>query len=327
MVPGQPSRTPNVESTSSEHAHQTSIAPDAASAVLAILIVMPSAAPSTSVQRTYRYLRIAIAGTVVVIFVAVGLAAASVGWLTSVSDYYYTPARDAFVGALIAAALALVALSGRGSDRALLDAAALFAPLIALVPTTLAPGSIPGVPVPCSDRCVPPEFEATTANGVATYLVIGVLTVLVVLLLAALGQVPFRAVGFSLVSSAAVLVVVGAAWLFARDAFLAHGHAVATIAFFALFAAVAVRAAFPRRESPPPPAFRAVYVAIALGLVAVLVVYVVLLPGADARGIPVVLLAEAAALMLFFAFWVAQSIEKWDETDPGIVARRDRSRP
>jgi hypothetical protein len=283
---------------------------------------MPPAVPSTSVQRTYRYLRIAIAGTVVVIFVSVGLAATSVGWLTSVSDYFYTPARNAFVGALIAAAMALVALSGRGAERALLDAAALFAPLIALVPTTLAPGSVPGVAVPCADRCFPPEFEADAANGVATYLVIGLLTVLVGVLLAGLRQVSLDTVGFSLVGSAAVLVGVGALWLFARDAFLAQGHFVATIAFFALFATVAVLNAFPRRGFPPPTVFRVLYVAIAVGLVAVLVVYIVLLPGADATGVPVVLLAEAAALSLFFAFWVVQGVEKWHEADPSIVAVR-----
>lgn len=286
---------------------------------------MPPAVPSTSVQRTYRYLRVAIAGTVVVIFVSVGLAAASVGWLTSVSDYFYTPARNAFVGALIAAALALVALSGRGTERALLDAAALFAPLIALVPTTLAPGSVPGVVVPCANRCFPPEFEADAANGVATYLVVGLLTVLVGVLLAALRQVSLGAVGFSLVSSTGVLVVIGALWMFARDAFLAQGHFVATIAFFGLFATVAIINAFPRRGTPPSRVFRVLYVAIALGLVAVLVVYVALVPEADAAGLPVVLLAEAAALTLFFAFWIVQGVEKWNEADPGILEPRDAS--
>lgn len=276
--------------------------------------------PSTSVQRTYRYLRVAIAGTVVVIFVSVGLAAASFGWLTSVSDYFYTPARNALVGALIAAAVALVALSGRGVERALLDAAALFAPLIALVPTTLAPGSVPGVVVPCADRCFPPEFEADAANGVATYLVVGLLTVLVGLLLAMLRQVSLDVVGFSLVSSTAVLVVTGALWLFAREAFLAQGHFVATIAFFALFATVAVINAFPRRGAARSPVFRVLYIAIAAGLVAVLVVYVVLLPDAGARGVPVVLLAEAAALTLFFAFWIVQGVEKWNDGDPSIRA-------
>lgn len=281
---------------------------------------MASAANSTSLQRTYRYLRIGIAGTVVVIFVAIGLAAASVGWLTSVSDYFYSPARDGFVGALIAAALALIALSGRGAERALLDAAALFAPLIALVPTTLAPGSVPGVAVPCAIRCFPPEYEADAENGVVTYLIVGGLTVLVALLLVALRQLSLTAVGFSLVVTSVVLVLVGGVWLFARDLFLAQGHFAATIAFFALFAAVAVFNAFPRRSAPPPFVFRVLYVGIAIALAAVLVVYVVLLPGAGANGVPIVLLAEASALALFFAFWVVQGVEKWNESDPAITA-------
>ncbi|MGA7147571.1 MAG: hypothetical protein WBX17_03665 [Microbacterium sp.] len=283
---------------------------------------MSSVASSTSVQRTYRYLRIGIAGTVVVIFVAVAVATAEVGWLTSVSDYFYSPARNAFVGALIAAALALVALSGRGAERALLDAAALFAPLIALVPTTLAPGSVPGVSVPCGTRCFPPAYESDAANGILTYLIMGALTVLVALLLVALRQLSLPAVGFSLVLTTAVLATVGAFWVFAREAFLAQGHFVATVAFFALFAAVAVSHAFPRRQAPPAPVFRVLYTAIALALVAVLVVYIVLLPGARASGVPVVLVAEAAALSLFFAFWVVQGIEKWDDADPRIAADR-----
>jgi hypothetical protein len=281
-------------------------------------------ATSTSVQRTYRYLRIAIAGTAVVIFVSVAVAATSVGWLTSVSDYFYTPARNAFVGALVAAALALVALSGRGAERALLDAAALFAPLIALVPTTLAPGTVPGVTVPCAVRCFPPEYEADAANGVITYLAVGGLTVLVALLLCALRQVSLSAVGFSLVVTSAVLVAVGATWLFARETFLAQGHFAATIAFFGLFAAVAIFNAFPRRSAPPATVFRVLYVAIATLLAGVLVVYILLLPHADANGLPIVLLAEAAALALFFGFWVVQGVEKWNEADPSIMAEAGR---
>ena len=279
---------------------------------------MALAEPSTSLQRTYRYLRIGIAGTAIVIFVSVGLAAASVGWLTSLSDYFYTPARNAFVGALCAVAFGLVTLSGRGIERALLDAAALFAPLIAFVPTTLAPGTIPGIIVPCSNRCFPPAYEADAANGVVTYLIVGGLTVLVALLLAALKQVSLTAVAFSLVMTSVVLIVVGLTWGLAREAFLQQGHFVATIAFFALFAAVAILAAFPRRGAPPSPVFRVIYTAIALLLVAVLVVYIVLLPNAGASDVPIALVVEAAALGLFFAFWVTQCIEKWNEGNPSL---------
>lgn len=289
---------------------------------------------ATTTQRTHRYLRLSLVLVVAALLVSVLVETVVLSWqpltlgwnlLPSISHYFYTPARDVFVGALIAASVALLALSGRGAERTILDAAALFAPLIALVPTTLAPGTVPGVVVPCAVRCFPPEYEADAANGVLTYLVVGGLTILVALLLAALGQVSLSAVGFSLVVTGVVLVGVGATWLLARDAFLAQGHFVATIAFFALFAAVAVLNAFPRRGAPPATVFRVLYVVIAVALAAVLVVYIVLLPQADAHGLPIVLLAEAAALALFFSFWVVQGVEKWHETDPSIVAETGRS--
>ena len=62
---------------------------------------------STSLQRTYRYLRIAIVGAVVVVFTAIATTLPSVGLLPSISHYYYTPAHTLFVGALIAAAVSI----------------------------------------------------------------------------------------------------------------------------------------------------------------------------------------------------------------------------
>lgn len=277
-----------------------------------------SLVPSTSLERTYRYLRIGVAGTVVVIFVAVGVAAIDVGWLPSLSDYYYTSARDALVGALIAASLALLALSGRGVDRALLDAAALFAPLIALIPTTVPPDTVPGVEVPCPYRCFPPAYEADVSTSVITYLVIGALTVLVALLLRALRQVALGAVAVSLSITVVWLLIVAGTFVFARDAFLQQGHFVVTVAFFALFAAVAVRNAFPSRTDPPPPVFRVLYLVIAVLLVGVLIAYVLLLPRAGQTEVPIVLIAEASALALFFAFWVVQGLERWNEPNPSV---------
>ncbi len=274
--------------------------------------------PSTSLQRTYRYLRIGIAGMVVVIFASVGVAAASVGWLTSLSDYYYTSARTPFVGALIAVGFALLALSGRGLERGLLDAAALFAPLIALIPTTLAPGTIADMDLPCRFRCFPPAFEADAANGIATYLITGTVVVIVAALLVILRQVPVASFAISGGVAIGVLAAVGLSWAFARDWVFAQGHFVATIAFFALFALVAVLAAFPRRSDPPARVFRALYIVIAVLLVAVLAAYIAFLPQADTLGIPLVLVAEAAALVLFSAFWIVQGIEKWSEPNPSL---------
>ena len=279
---------------------------------------MATTEQSSSLQRTYRYLRIGIAGMVVVIFASIGVATTTTGWLTSVSDYYYSPARTSFVGALIAVSLALLALSGRGVERGLLDAAALFAPLIALIPTTLAPGTIDGVDLPCEFRCFPPAFAADAANGIATYLIVGGVGVVVALLLTALRQVSVGAVAISGGVAVAVLAVVGGAWMLAPDLVLQQGHFIATVVFFALFAAVAVLSAFPRRSDPARQPFRALYIVIAVLLGAVLAAYVIALPYVKTLDVPVVLLAEAAALVLFCAFWIVQGIEKWNETSPSV---------
>jgi hypothetical protein len=281
---------------------------------------MATVPASTTLERTYRYLRMGIAGAVVILFSSVTVAAASVGWLPSVSHYFYTPARSVFVGVLVAVALALFALSGRGAERALLDAAALMAPLIAFVPTTIAPGSVPGLTVPCDHPCVPPGFVADAANGVAAYLIGGGLVLTVALLLAALRQLSLAQVGLSLIITAVVLGAVAVIWAVAPDVFLQQVHFVATVIFFGLMAAVAVRNAFPRRETPPAPVYRALYTAIAAGLVVVLVAYVALLPRLD-EGFGLVLVVEAAALTLFTAFWVVQGIEKWNDADPSLIAR------
>ncbi|MEJ1156611.1 hypothetical protein [Microbacterium marmarense] len=279
---------------------------------------MATATPTTSLMRTYRYLRIGIAGTIIALFVSVGISATQVGLLPSLSNYYFTPARDAFVGALIAASLALFALSGRGVERALLDAAALFAPLIAFIPTTLGPGNIARIVVPCEFRCFPPEYEAIAAAGVITYLVMGVLTVILVLILARRRQVSLGAVSVSLTFAIIVLLTLAIGWIFFRDFVLDQGHAIATVAFFSLFAAVAVRGAFPRLGAPPRRTFKAAYILIAFMLVLVLGVYVY----AELNGyveridFPVALIAETVALALFGAFWIVQCVELWDEPDP-----------
>jgi hypothetical protein len=115
-------------------------------------------APPGPVTSTYRYLRIALAGTVVVIFVAVGVEMVQGSHLASISAYYYTGARTPFVGALIAAAVTLAALAGSGSGRVLLSIAAILAPIIALVPTPLKAG----YPHWCRSAATPPAYRPAT---------------------------------------------------------------------------------------------------------------------------------------------------------------------
>lgn len=283
---------------------------------------------STSTQRTHRYLRLAIGGTVVVIFVAMLVAVPSVGWLPSISDYYYTPARNAFVGALIAASLALLALSGRGAERTILDAAALVGPLIVLVPTVVRAGWVPGLDVPCG-TCVPPAVEPDVVNGVTTYLVVlaGIIVLGIALSLA--GQV--QGARFSLALGAGVFTVVLIVGLALPEVFLGWAHFLATVVFFGLIAADALLNAFWRITSEVPPRWlRIVYIAIAVVLVVDLIVLIaatILTWDAAGEVFPWILAGEAVALLAFLAFWWLQTWQRWNETDPASLLPLDGRLP
>jgi hypothetical protein len=81
--------------------------------------------------------------------VALRIEHASCGWLPgSVSDYYYSPVRNIFVGALCALGLFLIAYVGDDlGDRVITDLAGVFALGVALFPTT------PTVASPPSATC------------------------------------------------------------------------------------------------------------------------------------------------------------------------------
>jgi hypothetical protein len=281
---------------------------------------------STSLQRTYRNLRVGIAGTVVLLGVSVGVAATHVGVLPSISAYYYTSARNVFVGSLIAAAIAILALSGRGLQRALLDAAALFAPLVALVPTPIRVGTVPGYEDACgvAPVCVPAEVIPDIDTGVATYLIVGALTVAIsVAVTLVAGGGSFARSLPSLSIAAVVLLAVLVAWAFFHAAFVESAHLAAAAAFVGIVALVAVANAFDQSPTTMPRRWRrAVYWVIAASMTLdILVMVVVVAGGNDAGGaVPPVLIGEAVALLLFVAFWVVQSIEKRDDADPSIAA-------
>lgn len=81
--------------------------------------------------------------------IALSIEHSSCGWLPgSVSSYYYSPARNIFVGALCALGLFLIAYVGADlGDRVITDLAGLFALGVAFFPTT------PTVTSPASATC------------------------------------------------------------------------------------------------------------------------------------------------------------------------------
>ncbi|MFH8249093.1 hypothetical protein ACH3VR_01835 [Microbacterium sp. B2969] len=282
----------------------------------------------TSLMRTYRYVRLGIAATVVVIAAAVGFAFADVGLLPSISAYYYTPAGDAFVAALVAASFGLFALSGRGVERNLLDAAALLAPLIAFIPTPMHPGGIPGVVATCPEGapCVPVEYRPAVGNGVSTYLVVGGLLVIVALVIRTRQGLTWRQIAASVIVSVVVLAAVFAGWMWAREWMLSYGHFLSSGLFFLVIAAVAVWNAFPHPGDPlwvqPSRALAITNIVIAAALVLDILVVVVFITRDEVpdAAIPPIFVCEFIALGLFMVFWLLQSAQKWRDPNPSLMA-------
>ncbi|MCR2810982.1 MULTISPECIES: hypothetical protein [unclassified Microbacterium] len=291
--------------------------------------VQPGTGGSTSTQRTHRYLRLGIGGTLVVLLIAIILTVPTVGWLPSLSDYFYTPARSAFVGALLAASLALLALSGRNPERSALDAAALFAPLVALIPSVIRPGTVPGVAVACTG-CVPASFEADVVNGVTTYLIVLGAGLVLATVLAVRGAI--RGVRFSLILGGLVLAVVLVTGLVAPGVLLGWGHIVATGLFLGSIAADALINAFWRTTSATPPRWlRIAYLGLAVILIAdllALAAFAIATRDAERVMFPWILVGEVVALLAFVTFWWLQTWQRWDETDPAsLVAASPRLPP
>jgi len=278
---------------------------------------------TTSPQRTYRYLRMAISGSVVVVFTSILVTMPIVGLLPSLSHYYYTPARTMFVGALIAVAVCFFALSGRGTERALLDVAAVIVPLVAIVPTQISPDSVPGIDSGCAGgaaSCVPVAYHPDVDDGIVTYLIVGVLIMLLALALALADEVDRSGTLLSVGIAAAIVLVVWLTWWLARDAFLRWAHLVAAVGFFAVIAAVAVVNALRPVPASAPHWLKGAYVAIAvaLGVIVLGMPFYGSLHVGDLYG---VFVGEVLALLLFAAFWVLQSLQYWRVDDPRIIAQ------
>jgi hypothetical protein len=273
---------------------------------------------STSTQRTYRYVRIGLLVVVVAIGIAVAIQLASGVALASISATYYTPGRSVFVGGLCAVALALLALSGHSLEQALLDLAAVLAPVIALVPV---PASAAAA---CPDgRCLPAAALADLDAGMLTLAILAPVVLAAIVVVAAIQRTLTRGVIVTAAIGAGLLIALVGWWRLDAASFARSGHYTATVAFFLLIAAVAVLAALrPCAATPRPRAgLRVVYIAVAAGIVAALafllaaVTGIAALPGA-------VLTGEAAALGLFAVFWLAQSVEFWNEVDPALRGPR-----
>lgn len=194
--------------------------------------------------KTYRYLRVAMIGMVVLLGAAVLHEWWATGWRClqpSMSSYYYTPARGVVVGSLVAVGVCLVVIKGNTDwEDILLNLGGSVAPLIAFVPTP-EPGTCRSAPLQVGDTA------AHVANNVFALLVLGLAGIIVTVVIARRALRPGErlepAVRFGVLAVVVLYVATAVSFFVARSGFLAHAHyAAAFVLFVCIVAVVALNA-------------------------------------------------------------------------------------
>ncbi|MGC5171274.1 hypothetical protein ACLQ2Q_11540 [Microbacterium sp. DT81.1] len=303
----------------------------------------------TAALKTHRYLRLSLVFAVAALFIGVIIASVAGGYVKgSISYYYWTPARNVFVGVLIAASLAMLALNGRGgaakiplgkrtlklpSPSMLLDFAAIFGPLIALVPTDVKATEQGLTTFTCEGEeqsCLPKAAFPEVQNAVLTY----ILTLVVIVVVMLIVQRNEKRQRFALLVPVTAAVTAVALFLFTfvwDEAFPYFRvgpwsfsiHYIATFLFFGAFATVVwirgTRTDDPEDRTPPSDTQRLWYKILAIAMAADILFLIVL--GVMAQfgtedaipGFPEVLFGEAVGLTLFAIFWAMQTRQRWNE--------------
>lgn len=311
---------------------------------------------STTLVKSYRYLRSAMVGLVVALGVAVVDQSLQQGFiLSSISAYYYTPAQAVFVGVLIAIGVCMVALKGTTeAEDILLNLGGMLAPVVAIVPTPRGTdyatalracraggGSADGGGgVAARDDCptvlaLRAATEANVANNMLALLVVVGLGILAALLFRLLDRNTAESrrtgvmVRLGLLASLAVYAL--GAWAFwrEREAFIDYAHYAAAVPLFVCIVAVALVNALRHRRTDlqSVPGWWGKLVA---GLrvlastdrysVIALVMLLTLVIGTPLAVAEVyqdtVFWLEATLITLFALFWVIQTAERWHEGEP-----------
>ena len=269
--------------------------------------------------KTYRYLRLALAGLVVLLFSSLIIEWQAVGRAcvqTTISAYWHTPVRGVFVGVLVTMGICLIVLKGNNkAEDVLLNLAGILAPGVAFIPAAQS-GTCSSAPTVAGDE------GPAIANNMQALFVLGVLAVAVAIAIAVRESGSLRrlhrwdqlgiAIGLGATGG-------GALWFYvSRSTFIAHGHNAAAIAMFlALVAVVWVNARDVKEtveRHPPLAKVRASYVTayriIAVAMLATLALAVV----GHLLGWEYALLVVEILLITFFGiFWIIQTRELWNQ--------------
>ena len=264
--------------------------------------------------RSYRYLRLAIVVMVLSLSASVVIERSDAAcWQGSISAYFYTPAQSMFVGALVAIGVCLIAIVGRTPwEDMFLNVAGMLAVVVAFVPTNIADQF-------CSVTTkVLANADASINNNILAVAVGGAVALSIAVVIASKKSAlrmrkPSKEAGAG-IAITGVLILAGVIWhSVARTGFDRHAHVGAAIAMFLAIGAVVVLNV---REAAG--GYRVLYLAV-VGFMIAGVVAVVIAKAIDAGWRHEVFWLEALEITPFAVFWVAQTIEHWDEgiTLPG----------
>lgn len=271
--------------------------------------------------KTYRYLRLGMVGLVLALALSILLERLEVDcWQTSISSYYYTPARAVFVGGLMAIGVSLLVIKGSTRrEDVLFNIAGILAPVVGVVPTSAVGEcwSLEPTPLPTDGQGnLAPWVIANIDNNIQALLLAGIVGMIVVGLIAlvvydhpvsAARSAP-RDRQIGLVVTMAVLL---AGWALDRwwDGFATRAHGFAAVLMFGFLALGIGVNAWERRNKPEQRQRRyaGLYAVIAVAMIAVGVVMLT----AFRDWSHMVLVLEIIEIALFAAFWIAQTVEHW----------------
>jgi hypothetical protein len=289
--------------------------------------------------KTYRYLRIGLVGAAVMLAAAVLVERIPLAcWQGSVSAYYYTPARAVFVGALVAVGLSLIVIKGRDWEDVSLNIAGMLAPVVAFVPTKNVGEcwSIKPEPSPLKTQVDPlaPDVladwvVANIENNMWALIIVGTLGLVLVYILASVktgSLIEPLNVGEGDVSTkrsllvVAIVIALTAFGLWRWEAFKTQAHNFAAIG---MFVAVAVASGINAKRAKTGKYFR-VYASVAV-LMATSALVILVVAQLNKGWDHAVLVLEIFEIVLFTAYWVAQTAEHWNEVvepspQPGAAA-------
>lgn len=268
-------------------------------------------------QRTYRYLRLALILLVALLGAAVGLQVITDGGdlQQSISAYYYTPARSVFVASLCAIGTCMIVHRGRSDlEDVLLNSSGFLAFFVAFVPTRPEP-ECPGVGIP-------PDIVEAITNNTRAILLTSLVAFAVGMFLVPRDErsVDTRSSKVALMASVALYLALAVFFLVWPGTFMCYGHNTAAIALFVgVVGVVGVNGvALARKTDASGRWYVRALNRYGVGfLVMVASIVVVLLIGPIMHLVdPWVFWLEFVLIAQFATFWITQTAERWSEPEP-----------